>query len=603
MATELRHSLEAASSRIQVLPPEVANRIAAGEVIERPASVVKELVENAVDAGARHVEVLLEGGGIDRIQVHDDGRGIPPEQLADAFERHATSKLRSAEELFAIGTLGFRGEALAAVAAAADVDLVTRPTAQGAAASVRLRGGRLVRQGSAAAGEGTRIDVRDLFASLPARRRFLRSARAEATAAVRVVAELALAYPTIAFRVTADGRVALDAPGAIEGVPDATALREAMAAVHGRAFADPLVEVPPLLWWDDEGEARVEVEGLISPPHLHRAHRRYLHLIANGRAIRARELTFAVERAFEGRLPAGRHPGGVLRLAVPPEQVDVNVHPTKAEVRFRHERAVFSAVTRAVAAALDGASTPQAPAFPGVEALETSETPEAARRRVLTEAGAPAGVPFEATPDAQATPNGGAELPLAERLPALRSLGQFDSTYLVAESPDGLVLVDQHAAHERVLYERFAAAREARVVAAQPLLETVVVDLGGPLAALVDEQREVLADLGWSIDAADGGAVLLRAVPVALERRDPARALQEYLDQLLAEERLTGPDRAVATLACRAAVMAGDRLDAEQQRALLRDLEDCAAPHTCPHGRPTTLHLSSDQLERSFGRR
>ncbi len=601
MATELRRSLEAAPSRIRVLPPEVANRIAAGEVIERPASVVKELVENAVDAGARHVEVLLESGGIDRIQVHDDGHGIPPEQLADAFERHATSKLRSAEELFAIGTLGFRGEALAAVAAAADVDLVTRPPAQGAAASVRLRGGRLVRQGSAAAGEGTRIDVRDLFASLPARRRFLRSARAEATAAVRVVAELALAYPTIAFRVTADGRVALDAPGASEGVPDAVALREAMAAVHGRAFADPLVEVPPLRWWDDEGEARVEVEGLISPPHLHRAHRRYLHLIANGRAIRARELTFAVERAFEGRLLAGRHPGGVLRIAVPPEQVDVNVHPTKAEVRFRHERAVFSAVTRAVTAALDGASAPLAPTFAG--ASDAPETLEAARRRVLTEAGTPAGVPFEASPHAQAAPNGGAELPLAERLPALRSLGQFDSTYLVAESPDGLVLVDQHAAHERVLYERFGAAREARVVAAQPLLETVVVDLGGPLAALVDEQREVLADLGWSIDAADGGAVLLRAVPVALERRDPARALQEYLDQLLAEERLTGPDRAVATLACRAAVMAGDRLDAEQQRALLRDLEDCAAPHTCPHGRPTTLHLSSDQLERSFGRR
>ncbi len=597
--------------RIAVLPPEIAARIAAGEVIERPASVVKELLENALDAGATLIEVDIEGGGIDRIRLRDNGCGIPPDQVADAFERHATSKLRSEHDLFAVRTLGFRGEALAAIAAAASVDLTTRPAEQEGAATVRVRDGRIERQGSAAAAAGTVIDVRDLFAALPARRRFLRAPRAEARAVVQVVSDYALAYPEVAFRLVTDGRTALNTPGS--GDP-----RDAVAAVHGADVAGALLPVRHARTEADG--AAVEVAGLAGAPSLHRGSRGALHFVANGRTIVSRSLTHAVEQAYEGLIPAGRHPVALVRITVPPDQIDVNVHPTKAEVRFRHERLVYAAVGAAVRAALGGAVTPEAPALDLVPSLPPPSMP-AGERPVF------AWTPSEDAPDARTeapadAPSGrsvvasaqgvsfvperapaAAGLPLAAAVPVLRPLGQVELTYIVAEAPDGMYLVDQHAAHERVLYEQALARRMTGEVASQPLLEAAVVTLAAAQVALVDEAAEALAAVGWSIEPADGTAVIVRAVPPGLPARDPARALTLFLDRLAAEERLTGPDRVAATLACRAAVMAGDRLDQEQQRALLRALEACETPHTCPHGRPTMLHLSRAALERSFGRR
>ncbi len=453
-----------APPRIVVLPPEVAARIAAGAVIERPASVVKELVENALDAGARRVEVELTGGGVERIRVRDDGGGIPPEQLADAFERHATSKLRSERDLFAVRTLGFRGEALAAIVAAADVELTSRPRGQGAAAVARYRDGRPARPGAAAAAEGTTVEVRDLFAALPARRRFLRSARAEARAVAAVVSDAALARPDVAFRLVADGRALLTAAGG-------GALEDAVAAVHGAEAARALL---PLAGEREAEGARVAVGGAAAAPSLHRASRRYLHVTVNGRPIAARALAHAVEQAYAGLIPAGRHPLAVVRIDVPPEQVDVNVHPTKAEVRFRHERLVYAAVAGAVREAVADAAPPAGPvpvalapsfALSGREAVAAAV---AARPSLLPAGDAPAegGEGGEEVRDATA-PAGG-------RLPALRAVGQVALTYLVAEAPDGLYLVDQHAAHERVLYERALAASEPR---SRPLLSAVVVSL------------------------------------------------------------------------------------------------------------------------------
>jgi DNA mismatch repair protein MutL len=575
-----------ARAAIRRLPPEVAARIAAGEVIERPASVVKELLENALDAGARRVEIAIAGGGVELVRVRDDGCGIPAAELADAFERHATSKLRRAEELFEVRTLGFRGEALAAIVAAAEVRCTTRPAGEHAAATARFRGGRLEHAGSAGAAPGTTVEARELFAELPARRRFLRSPRAEARAVAQLVTDYALARPDVAFRLEIDGRTAL----ATDGGGDQ---REAWAAIYGDEAARALLALAHAR--EEPDGARVAVTGLAGPPSLHRASRGAIHLFANGRAIVSRQLVHAVEQAYAGLLPAARHPLAVLHVEVPPARVDVNVHPRKAEVRFRDDRLVHATVSEAVRRALAGA-----PAA-GVERLLPPPPGGAASARLVLATARPAPPPIRSAAhgeSAAARP----PLPLDERLPALRALGQVDATYLVAEAPDGLYLVDQHAAHERVLYERVLGTLAARAPEAQPLLEAAVVALAPAQLALALAEREALAALGFELAETDGAALMLRAVPAALAQRDPARTLTEYLDRLDAEERLSGPDRAAATLACRAAVQAGDRLDAEQQRALLLALERCEQPQTCPHGRPTLLHLSREALGRSFGR-
>ena len=582
-----------AAPRIRVLPPEVAARIAAGEVIERPASVVKELLENALDAGAGRIEVAIEGGGAERIRVRDDGRGIEPEQLADAFERHATSKLRAAEELFAVCTLGFRGEALAAIAAAADVTCTTRVAGESAAAVARFRGGRPLPQGSAGAAPGTTFEVRGLFGALPARRRFLRSARAEARAVAQVVAGYALARPEVAIRLESEGRVLLASPGA-------GGERAAWAAVYDDGLAASLIT------FDHHEPAAgehgpVAVRGLVGPPERHRGNRSALHLVVNGRAVSDRALAFAAERAYEGLLPSARHPVGLVRVEVDPAAVDVNVHPAKAEVRFREARAVAQAVTAAVRGALAGAA---APAFaPPVLGPPASPDPAAAARAVLASArpASPFGASTRPVGDGQSREE--AALPLGERLPALRPLGQFDEAFLVAEAPDGLYLVDQHAAHERVRYEEVRARLARGEASSQPLLEAVLAPLGAAQAALAAEEAEALAALGFVLEPTDGAALIVRAVPAALAGRDPAQALRDLLDRMEAEERLSGPERAAASLACRSAVRAGDQLAGEQQRELLRSLEACEHPQTCPHGRPTLLRLSSEQVRRSFGRR
>ncbi|MEX2446794.1 MAG: DNA mismatch repair endonuclease MutL, partial [Dehalococcoidia bacterium] len=433
-----------ARARIALLPPEVAARIAAGEVIERPASVVKELIENALDAGAGRIEVEVDGGGIDRIRVRDDGCGIPPDQVVDAFERHATSKLRSEHDLYSVRTLGFRGEALAAISAAADVDLTTRPAEDDAASTVRVRDGRVQHQGSAGSAAGTSIEARDLFAALPARRRFLRAPRSETRAVAQVVTDHALAYPEVAFRLTADRRTSLQSPGT--GDP-----RDAVAAVHGAEIAsslrpghaDRIEEGGP----DGEAAVAAEVSVLAGPPSLHRANRSYLHIVANGRAIVSRPLAHAIEQAYQGLMPAGRHPVALVRITVPPDQVDVNVHPTKAEVRFRHDRLVYAVVHAAVRDAIGVApagdfrlpsasggaadrgqayAPPEAgtPSFgwPEERRGAPSELPrlEASGREVIAGAQVHGFVRPEAPGEPDVLATGAGEPSMRERLPALR---------------------------------------------------------------------------------------------------------------------------------------------------------------------------------------
>jgi DNA mismatch repair protein MutL len=576
---------------IRVLAPHEAAKIAAGEVIERPSSVVKELIENALDAAATHVSVELREGGLALIRVVDDGCGIDPGELRLAFERHATSKVRAEEDLWRVSTLGFRGEALPSIAAAGDVEVLTRIAGNDRAARIRLRAGELAEEGSGAAPPGTSFTVRALFSAQPVRLKFLRGAGAEASQVASVVTHYALAYPDVRFTFTNDGRVALQTPGA-------GSLIDAMAAVYGPEVAGAAIEIeaPPA----HEGE--LGVRGVAVEPAIHRASRGYISLYVNRRWVRNRALTFAVEEAYQGMLPAGRRPIAVLDLRVPSDEVDVNVHPTKAEVRLRRERELFGVLQRAVRRALsERAPIPAASAAVWGGAQPSTPAPPFFLRAQPRQAPLPHAP--EPLPAASLVAVEAAPASMLERLPLLRPVGQVGTTYIVAEGPDGMYLIDQHAAHERVLYEGFLAAARLGAPDAQGLLTPITVELTAAHQALIVEHAQAFANLGFDIEQFGDRALAVRAVPPAMTD-DVPRRLVELLDRL---QRDDGPQdrehRVAASLACHAAVRAGMSMGAEEQRALVRRLEEAESPRTCPHGRPTMVHLTADALAREFRRK
>lgn len=573
---------------IRVLPPAVAARIAAGEVVERPASIVKELLENALDAGARRITVQIERGGAGLIRVLDDGHGIPQEELAVALERHATSKLTDDAELDTIATLGFRGEALPSIASAADMEIVSR-TATGDGAEIRVRAGVVGPVRPAAAAAGTAVVVRDLFARQPARRKFLKSAAAESAAVAAAVSQAALAWPEVAFSLSIDGRRTFFSPG--NGDP-----REAVAAVHGAASAGRMLQVGA-----DEGFC--SVRGLIAPPDLTRSVRSAISLFVNRRPVQSRRLAYAVESGYETMLMTGRHPLAVLDLSLAPGEVDVNVHPAKTEVRFRSEQEVFRIIQSAVRAAL--ATHAPAPVF-GLPATRTGSSAswwnaaprdDAPPRPLAWWTPAPGTLPERVAPEPEPAPP-------REVLPVLRVIGQVGTTYVITEGPEGMYLIDQHAAHERVLYEHIVRARSRQAPDVQPLLDPLPFEPSPAQAAVVGDYREHLDALGFQLEDFGERSLLLRAVPAALAGGDPARALSDFLDEIAAGAPTTErAERAAMTLACHAAVRAGKTLAQEEMRELIRLLEACEAPRTCPHGRPTMIHVSAAALEREFGRR
>ncbi len=577
---------------IRILAPHEAAKIAAGEVIERPASVVKELIENSLDAGSSRIEVEIREGGLALIRVADDGAGIEPHELRLAFERHATSKVRSEEDLWRVSTLGFRGEALPSIAAAGDVEVVTRVAGNDRGARIRLRGGEIVEEGSGAAQPGTVLTVRALFSLQPARLKFLRGPGTEATQVAAAVMHYALAYPEVRFALTVDGRVTLQAPG--NG-----SLIDAVAAVYGADVAAAAIEL------EAPAIDGIGVRGAVMDPSVHRSNRNYIGLYVNRRWVKNRALTFAVEEAYMGMLPVGRHPVAILGLTLPPDEVDVNVHPTKAEVRLRREREVFGVLQRAIRGVISSRSAVPSvsgslwtgrtvdagapPAFLRAQAVQAPLAPVASLPRAAT-------APVAVSPDA-------ASAPMAERLPMLRPVGQIGTTYVVAEGPDGLYLVDQHAAHERVLYEKFLADARAGTPDVQGLFQPQTLELPAAHAALMLSHAEAFAHLGFDIEQFGDRAFVVRAVPASITG-DVAGRVLELLDRMQRDD--GGEDRAhrvAASLACHASVRAGMTLSAEEQRELLRGLEGAALPRTCPHGRPTIVHLSADAIAREFRRK
>jgi DNA mismatch repair protein MutL len=593
---------------IRVLTPQEAARIAAGEVIERPASVVKELIENALDAGARAITIETRQGGIALLRIIDDGEGIPPDELRLAFERHATSKLQSEEEIWRIATLGFRGEALPSIAAAADVELASRPPGALVAGRIVLRDGEVEHQGSAGAPPGTTITVQHLFRRQPARLKFLRSPAAESAQIAQVVTHYALAYPEVRFTLRADSRTALQTPGNGD-------LLDAAAAVYGVDLAAQLL---PL---DAEAQGSIQVVGLAGSPAVSRANRNYISLFANRRWIRNRALTFAVVEAYQGMLPLGRFPVAMIEIRLPSDEVDVNVHPTKAEVRFRDERAVFAALQRSVRRTLSARSPVPSLEVRGWTLEAGSEMREEGDRmrdagsamvqavdeRSSSMARLRSAVPAtrDPRPTTQSDPASRVTLPMSSALPLLRPVGQVANTYVIAEGPDGMYLIDQHAAHERVLYERFLAQRREGVRDVQPLLQPQPVELTARQRALLESFGEELQAAGLTVEPFGDGSYLVRAVPPSLAGSDVTRAVGELLDLLGRED---GPaeepaHRVAASLACHGSVRAGQTMTDEEQRELLRLLEASEHARTCPHGRPTMIHVSSDALAKQFRRR
>jgi DNA mismatch repair protein MutL len=610
-------------SPIRILPENLVNQIAAGEVIERPASVVKELLENAIDAQAGRVLLELEEAGKKLIRVSDDGTGIPPAEVPLALASHATSKIAAAEDLEGITSLGFRGEALASIASVADVRLVSRTAEAIEAVEVTVSGGKVEPPRPTSGPVGTTVEVRNLFRYIPARRKFLKTDATEMGHITEQVTRVALAYPAVHMAVMHNGR-------AVYELPPADSPRGRIAVFFGEEVAQGLLEAA-------SEEPAGKLWGLIGPPHLARATAATQYLFINGRYVRDRGLLHALREAYRGMLEGSRQPIAFLFLTVPPDRVDVNVHPTKIEVRLREGHLLYGQVLAAVRERLLG---------PGITPRLVTAPPSPP----AGEAPAPYPPPGDETPQAQAERDARVRQAVADflRSPAATNQGrlglagsapsshgtergrhgdrlnvnatgtaepvgamptraiQLHNTYLVAETADGILIVDQHALHERILFEEIMSRLESGPLEGQRLLLPVTVSLTDREMAAVEAHRESLGRLGIEAEPLGPRDVGIQAFPTILERADPAATLRDFLAWVLALDKPPAARQVLENLAhvaaCRAAVKAGDALKAEEIEALLarREAADLAA--TCPHGRPTALVLQKSDLEKQFGR-
>lgn len=678
---------------IKVLPSETALKIAAGEVIERPASVVKELIENSIDAGSHSIRVEIRNGGLTYIRISDDGCGISFAEVPIAFERHATSKINEAEDLYKLHTLGFRGEALPSIASVSQMTLLTRPRNAGdeeTGSEISFEGGKFIYHKVAGAPPGTVITVRNLFFNLPARQKWSRSGTSEAGHILNIVSSYALAYPEIKFALVSENRLLLQTSGNGD-------LRDAISKVYGPEMAQAMLPVTPSATTrpviDEDGvivdeiaepsKDKVQVSGYVGDPSFNKPNRNYITFFVNRRLVQSKMLTYALQDAYQSLLMSGRFPVAVLLLEVDPAEVDANVHPAKTEVRFLHERSVFSAVQKAARAALvAGSSIPvwsaanedfdkfvASPSNSQINLTHNIYAPPTPTQENRGEQGsfdfvAPASRPTDVptllnqgeddteidlmdempitikptvatikaetnnAPELEPAVAPEPEVAITPKLPLLRVLGQMANTYIVAEGPDGMYLIDQHAAHERVMYERFQSQLYNRALDSQLLLEPALLQLiPRQRLALQDAERlHELEAFGFQLEPVAGAdTLLLKAVPATLFGRPVTNSLNEMLDEadgvfvsecagssgiggdILNEPDETAPrswrDRMAASLACHTAVRAGQILNQQEMRELIAQLEVCANPHNCAHGRPTMVHLSQGQLEKRFGRK
>lgn len=553
---------------IKVLATEVVSKIAAGEVVERPASVVKELIENSLDAGATQIAVEAQSGGVELIKVSDNGTGIPASELELAFHRYATSKIGDLDDLEKISSLGFRGEALPSIAAVAEVEIFTQTSSETIGSYMHLRKGEVVRKESRAKPQGTTVTVRRLFRYFPARLKFLKSANTENSHIAHLVSQYALAFPEVKFNLVLDKRPSLHTTGNGD-------LREVTSEIYGSELAQRMLKV-------EQKDGLAKVSGLTSPPSLARSNRNYLSFFVNRRWVHSPLLTRATEEAYRGLLMDGQHPIAVINISLPPQELDVNIHPAKAQIKFCHEQALFSSVQKAIEEALARTPIASSKAVPFSVSSGQWQSP----RMIMDNE--PAFVV--------------AQLPTME-LPVLRVLGQLANTYIIAEGPDGLYLIDQHAAHERILYDRILAQWSQKEVEVQGLLQPITIEFSPREEETLRASKEFLAEFGFAIEPFGNRSYLIRAIPALVARANIIEIISALLDSLASREGLNPWEEKIAqSLACHGAIRAGQQLSNEEMRELIQQLEQTKQPRACPHGRPTMIHLSAHQLEKEFGR-
>lgn len=554
---------------IKVLAAEVVSKIAAGEVIERPASVIKELIENSLDAAATQITVEAQGGGVELIKVSDNGTGIPSSELELAFQRYATSKIAELEDLERISSLGFRGEALPSIAAVSDVEILTKTPSHHTAHYICLRKGAVVRSETRARPQGTTVTVSRLFRHFPARLKFLKSTSTENGHIANLVSHYALAFPEVKFTLVLDGRLSIRSTGDGD-------LRQAVSAIYGAELAQNMLTI-------ERSDGLAEVSGMIAPPASARASRNCQSFFVNRRWVRSPLLIRATAEAYRGLLPDGKYPVIVINVSLPAQELDVNIHPAKAEVKFCNEQAVFGEVRKAIEQALLRTSIPANPKpMPFSSDSGQWQTP-----RMITD-----NEPAFAV----------AQLPAME-LPILRIMGQMASTYIIAEGPDGLYLIDQHAAHERILYDQILGQLSRKGVEVQGLLEPMNIEFSPREEETLRCNMDLVAEFGFSIEPFGDRSYLIRAIPALMARADIVEMVTMLLDTLAGKDsRDRWEEKMAQSLACHGSVRAGQQLSVDEMRELVRQLEQTGQPRTCPHGRPTMIHLSSRRLEREFGR-
>lgn len=586
-----------------LLDPHTINQIAAGEVVERPASVVKELVENSLDAGATRVEVAIRAAGRDLISVSDNGSGMSPEDARMALQRHATSKIRGAQDLLRVTSLGFRGEALPAIASVSKLTLTTA-TEDGEAYRLVVAYGKVQSEESVPARRGTVIQVEGLFENLPARLKFLKSDATETTQVVETVSRYVLAFPHVSFRLAVEAQRAIQSPGTNDHAA-------ALAAIWGAEIVSALAEV-------DSTVSGVRVTGFVGPPHVNRHARTHQLVFVNRRPVRSKTLTAAIDTAYRDLTPERRYPIVMLNLDIAPSDVDVNVSPTKSEVKFNREGAVFDAVRLTIKSALQehgmmptigGALAPSgsmsASLFSRGAALVSlpGDAPPSDLFRPADETptlgGAPAFTPVDGAAE-------GNRMPFRELLDDLRIVGQVQNTFIVVSTRRGLALVDQHVAHERVLYEYLCGLKAGGPADVQRLLSPETVQFDKRVAVALAEHLDLLREAGFDLEAFGTGAYLVRGVPAGLKGRGYEALLNDIVDQIVESDGKAKVEsvreRVLTTASCRMAVKAGDRLEIPEMERLIEDLARTENPYMCPHGRPITLTLSWEELMRRFKR-
>lgn len=572
--------------KVKILDAHLVNKIAAGEVIERPASVAKELIENALDAGATKIELFVEGGGERRLCVADDGEGMSQEDLVLAIQRHTTSKISREEDLFQIRTLGFRGEALASIVEVSQTIITSKSDDAPEGVRVEIEGGQVLSVRAAGRARGTTVDVRELFFNVPARRKFLKSQKTEFFHIVRTVKRFALAYPNVHIRLEHDGKIVLDLPPSAE-------LRQTIARLYSVDLAQALLDVRMTI-------PGLSVHGLVSPSQLTRPDRSEQFLFVNGRCVKDTQITYAISQAYGSLLKGDQHPYIFLFLEIDPRAVDVNVHPQKAEVRFAEPIKVQALVKQAITKALTS-----------VHAVPRFESPPSSSR-------ARAGQPKPTAPqldlqkEIEALREKHALSPSpAEAVPAFRVLGQLHGTYILVQTESGLEIVDQHVAHERILYERFLAQLRERKIVRQRLLIPVTIEMPPDKTELLAAHLQELDErLGIGIEHFGGGTFVLRDWPQVLTSDWSKTEFQEAIERILgvleheAEPTLEELAKTLAArVACEAAVVKNRPLRPEETTELIRQLKQTQNPYSCPHGRPIVLAYSLEELEKKFGRR